>query len=90
MDDEISLQDIIALAQGKIDLGYRLMQDLGAIDQVEGVKKVVRKIKQEITTLKNVSVTIRSNCISPKSSLCLRSRKWTTSPSESTTSPAPT
>lgn len=55
MEDEVSLPEIIALAQVKIDLGYRLMEDLGAIDHVEGVKKVVRKIKQELATLKHVS-----------------------------------
>lgn len=52
--DEISVQDLIAMAQVKIDLGLKLAQNLSEID-VDGVKKVARKIKQEITTLQNVS-----------------------------------
>lgn len=58
MEDEISLQDIIALAESKIEHGFRLINELSAIDHVEGVKKVARKIKQEITTLKNVGIII--------------------------------
>lgn len=52
---EISLSDLQVLAQAKIDLGLQLSKDLHPIEHVEGVKKIVRKIKQEILTLKNVS-----------------------------------
>lgn len=56
MDEEICLQDLFSLAQSKIDLGHRLAEQLSIIAHVEGVQKVVRKIKQEISTLKNVSL----------------------------------
>lgn len=54
MEEEISLAELIALANTKIELGTKLTQDLHQIEHVEGVQKVVRKIKQEISALTNV------------------------------------
>lgn len=54
MEEEISLAELIAMAQAKIDLGQKLSKELSQIEHVEGVQKVVRKIKQEISALSNV------------------------------------
>lgn len=56
MAEEIDLQGLLAMAQVKIELGKRLVKDLNQIVHVDGVKKVQRKINQEISCLSQVSV----------------------------------
>lgn len=56
MAEEIDLQELLAMAQAKIGLGKKLVSDLHQIVHVDGVKKVQRKINQEINFLSQVSV----------------------------------
>lgn len=59
MEQEMGIDELIALAQGKIDLGKQLIKELDQIDQVDGVKKVQRKINQEINCLLNVGFCVK-------------------------------
>lgn len=61
MDQDLSLEEIIELANIKLGLGERLIKDLCRIEHVEGVKKVIRKIKNEQVTLRKVQNCIRSS-----------------------------
>lgn len=55
MDGELPLQELIALAETKIQLGLKLTKDLSDIEHIDGVKKIQRKIKNELATLVGVT-----------------------------------
>lgn len=55
MDNEYTLEELTSLAQEKIDLGGKLLQDLAKCDTVDGVRKISKKISQELKFLNKVS-----------------------------------
>lgn len=55
MENEYTLEELTALAQEKIDLGTKLLQDLAKRDTVDGVRKISKKISQELKFLNKVS-----------------------------------
>lgn len=59
---EYTPEELACLAQEKIDLGEKLLADLAALDAVDGVRKIGKKISQELKFLNKVknarSVTI--------------------------------
>lgn len=57
MENEYTLAELTSLAQEKIDLGGKLLQDLAKQDTVDGVRKISKKISQELKFLNKVKNT---------------------------------
>ncbi|XP_058118329.1 UPF0415 protein C7orf25 homolog [Anopheles ziemanni] len=51
---EYTVEELTQLAQEKIDLGEKLLKDLSKRDTIEGVKKIQKKISQELKFLNRV------------------------------------
>lgn len=51
---EYTVEELTQLAQEKIDLGEKLLNDLSQRDTIEGVKKIQKKISQELKFLNRV------------------------------------
>ncbi|XP_055585842.1 UPF0415 protein C7orf25 homolog [Uranotaenia lowii] len=54
MENTYSPGELSSLAQEKIDLGEKLLKDLANLDTVDGVRKISRKISQELKFLNKV------------------------------------
>ncbi|XP_058059058.1 UPF0415 protein C7orf25 homolog [Anopheles bellator] len=55
--NEYSNEELTTLAQQKIDLGEKLLADLAPRDAIEGVKKIRKKISQELKFLNRVKAS---------------------------------
>lgn len=55
--------NLIDLALQKIEFGNNLIQQLNDYSKLEGVKKLQKKINQELTFLKKVLIACSSNLI---------------------------
>uniref|UniRef100_A0A182N9W1 DUF1308 domain-containing protein n=1 Tax=Anopheles dirus TaxID=7168 RepID=A0A182N9W1_9DIPT len=53
---EYTIEELTQLAQEKIDLGEKLLKGLSQRDTIEGVKKIQKKISQELKFLNRVKV----------------------------------
>lgn len=56
MENEYTLEELTSLAQEKIDLGDKLLADLAKRDTVDGVRKISKKISQELKFLNKVRI----------------------------------
>lgn len=54
MENEYTLEELTSLVQEKIDLGGKLLEDLSKRDTVDGVRKISKKIRQELKFLNKV------------------------------------
>ncbi|XP_062534299.1 UPF0415 protein C7orf25 homolog [Armigeres subalbatus] len=54
MENEYTLEELTSLVQEKIDLGGKLLQDLAKRDTIDGVRKISKKISQELKFLNKV------------------------------------
>uniref|UniRef100_A0A182IRY6 Uncharacterized protein n=1 Tax=Anopheles atroparvus TaxID=41427 RepID=A0A182IRY6_ANOAO len=55
--NEYTVDELTQLAQEKIDLGEKLLKDLSQLDSIEGVKKIQKKISQELKFLNRVKAS---------------------------------
>lgn len=54
-----SSQDLMVILEEKIDYGYELIQHLAPLQEIDGIMKLQRKIRQEVDFLKRVSINFR-------------------------------
>lgn len=54
MDDAYSLEELLRLVEEKIEFGKQLVLLLQPIQDIDGVTKLQRKIRQEMVFLKKV------------------------------------
>ncbi|XP_055544156.1 UPF0415 protein C7orf25 homolog [Wyeomyia smithii] len=57
MQNEYTLEELSCLAQEKIGLGEKLLHDLEKLQSVDGVRKIAKKISQELKFLSKVKNT---------------------------------
>lgn len=59
METEISDEELQVLVSEKIELGEGLIKRLSSLEEIDGVKKVQRKISQELKFLRKVRDKLR-------------------------------
>ncbi|XP_058456440.1 UPF0415 protein C7orf25 homolog [Malaya genurostris] len=57
MENEYTQEELTCLTQEKIDLGEKLLTDLAKLETVDGVRKICKKITQELKFLNKVKNT---------------------------------